>query len=60
MDMFKAVEHVGPGGVKCPCCGREATNKTKRARLKALLRAALIEATEERLDASLDDDPDND
>lgn len=43
MDKFHACEHLGPGGVKCPCCGRTATNKTKRTRLKRQLRTEITQ-----------------
>lgn len=44
MDKFHACEHLGPGGIKCSCCGRTATNKTKRTRLKRTLQALILEA----------------
>lgn len=52
MDKFHACEHIGPGGVKCPCCGRTATNRTKRTRLKRQLRTELTESQDPASDYS--------
>lgn len=40
-DLFHRAEHVGPGGIKCPCCGHTASSRTIRTRLKADLRHEL-------------------
>lgn len=49
MNIFRRVQHIGPGGMKCPCCGpapsyRDKNRRVARRRIKEITRKEIRDA----------------